>query len=239
MWMLNLSKALSPDAGEPGVAAPQRTTRSATSRAVHRAGAGRPLKPILVAAWVLWAGFCPSLSTTPVWAGDTTPAQAVPAFDATPTAPETPAAAQSVPAGSTQLTPYERLNQIDSRTPIPMHAYMALHHKEEMRDHLKVMQEVVEALSRKDYTAVEKSAQRLASGGEMGCAMMSGGVKGYETLAEHLHAQAQTVVDAARRKDQIRVLTALNGTLETCVACHSAYKQSLVSGGPGGGMSHP
>ena len=52
---------------------------------------------------------------------------------------------------------------LDSRTPLPLTAMMATHQKQEMRDHLRVIQEITTALATDDFDAIAKSASRIGA----------------------------------------------------------------------------
>ncbi|HEU4662882.1 MAG TPA: hypothetical protein VFS55_02495, partial [Dokdonella sp.] len=43
------------------------------------------------------------------------------------------------------------------------------------------------------------------------------------------HATADTIVPAAQSANAQKVLSTLGATLETCVSCHAAYRQEIVS----------
>lgn len=155
------------------------------------------------------------------------------------TAP-TPSASQagsltSVPASSASpVTPAsaasEVLDRLDARTPVPLLPMMAQHQKQNMRDHLVVVQEVVAALAHKDFTAIEKSAARMGYSETMGqmCTHMGAGAAGFTETALAFHRTADKIGAAANRREADAVQAALAETLSACTACHARYKQRIV-----------
>jgi hypothetical protein len=119
---------------------------------------------------------------------------------------------------------------MDSRTPLPLTAMMATHQKQEMRDHLRVVQEVVAALGKDDFDAIAKSAARIGWSEQQAamCKHMGAGAPGFAEVGEHFHKTADTIAEAARHKDCARVVSALDATLQTCTGCHETYRQEIV-----------
>jgi hypothetical protein len=122
------------------------------------------------------------------------------------------------------------LDDLDSRTPVPLLPMMAHHQKQNMRDHLAVVQEVVSALGRKDFSAVEKAVARVGYSDAMGqmCTHMGAGAPGFTEKALAFHHTADKIADAARHRDQSEVASALADTLTACTFCHATYKQQVV-----------
>jgi cytochrome c556 len=60
---------------------------------------------------------------------------------------------------------------------------------------------------------------------------MGAAAPGFAAMALTFHHTADTIGDAARRGDRAGVLAALDRTLQTCVGCHSAYRQEVVDEG--------
>lgn len=118
----------------------------------------------------------------------------------------------------------------DTRAPVPLTAMMAAHQKAEMRDHLRVIQEIAVALAKDDYAAIATSAGRIAWSAQQAamCKHMGGGAPGFADLGEHFHHTADTIVAAAKQRDRAAVTAALGATLATCVGCHDAYRQEIV-----------
>lgn len=122
------------------------------------------------------------------------------------------------------------LDQMDPRMPVPLLPAMAHHQKQNMRDHLVVVQEIVLALASDDFAAAERAASRIASSDAMGqtCSHMGAGAPGFTSAALHFHLTADRIGDAARARDRTGVLDALGSTLQTCTSCHAAWKQQIV-----------
>lgn len=107
---------------------------------------------------------------------------------------------------------------------------MAHHQKQNMRDHLSAVQEIISASARHDFAAVATAAQRIGYTEKMGqmCEHMGMGAPGFSEAALEFHRSADEIVDAARKHDGERVLLALGRTLTHCTSCHSRYKQRVV-----------
>jgi hypothetical protein len=43
------------------------------------------------------------------------------------------------------------------------------------------------------------------------------------------HVTADTIIEAAKRKDMAGTLKALNDTIRTCTACHDRFRQEVVT----------
>ena len=148
-----------------------------------------------------------------------------------------PGQSQSAPVPSIDASPatpvtraQEALDKLDSRTPLPLLPMMAQHQKQNMRDHLAVVQEVVSALARKDFAAIEKSAARMGYSETMGqmCTHMGAGAPGFTETALAFHHTADKIGAAASHHDQNGVVAALSETLSACASCHATYKQRVV-----------
>ena len=122
------------------------------------------------------------------------------------------------------------LDKIDSRVPVPLVPMMANHQKQNMRDHLLAVQEIVSALSKKDLPGVEKAAKRIGFSEQMGmmCNRMGMGAPGFTDQALKFHHSADDIAAAAHKGSREAVLTALGVTLQNCTGCHAAYKQNIV-----------
>jgi cytochrome c556 len=118
----------------------------------------------------------------------------------------------------------------DARTPVPLTAMMANHQKQEMRDHLRVVQEITAALTKDDFDAIAKSAARIgwSEREAMMCKHMGAGAPGFAEVGEHFHKTADKIGEAAKRHDRAGVTAALDATLQTCVGCHDTYRQEIV-----------
>lgn len=122
------------------------------------------------------------------------------------------------------------LDEIDTRTPLPLLPMMANHQKQNMRDHLVAVQEIVQGLAANDYVAIEKAAKRIGYSDEMGpmCTHMGAGAPGFTEQSLRFHHTADRIAEAARTQDRAKVLDELSTTLQTCTACHAVWKQRVV-----------
>lgn len=118
----------------------------------------------------------------------------------------------------------------DRRQPLPLPAMMAEHQKQNMRDHLAAVRAIIAAVGRDDMDAVSKGAARLGYSEVMGqmCEHMGAAAPGFAPMALDFHHTADTIGEAARRRDRAGVLSALDRTLQTCVSCHAAYRRKVV-----------
>jgi cytochrome c556 len=118
----------------------------------------------------------------------------------------------------------------DTRQPLPLTAMMAEHQKQNMREHLAAVQAIIAALGRDDMDAVAKASARLGYSEAMGqmCEHMGAAAPGFTAMALNFHHTADTIGEAARRGDRAGILSTLDRTLQTCVACHAAYRQEVV-----------
>jgi hypothetical protein len=73
------------------------------------------------------------------------------------------------------------LDEMDSRTPVPLLPMMANHQKQNMRDHLVAIQEIVQGVATNDFDVIEKAAKRIGYSDEMGqmCTHMGAGAPGF------------------------------------------------------------
>jgi hypothetical protein len=138
-----------------------------------------------------------------------------------PTAPPPQATPNGGPAA---------LDEMDSRTPVPLLPMMANHQKRNMRDHLVAVQEIVQALATNDFDAIEKAAKRIGYSDEMGqmCTHMGAGAPGFTEQSIRFHHAADRIAEAARNKERAKVIAQLGTTLQTCTACHAVWKQRVV-----------
>jgi len=126
--------------------------------------------------------------------------------------------------------PAMALDDMDERTPVPLLPMMASHQKEEMRDHLLAVQEIVAALASDDFAAIERSAARIGSSEQATrmCTHMGAGAPEFAEQALEFHRSADGISAAARDRDRGRVLRELGATLEACTSCHARWKQQVV-----------
>jgi hypothetical protein len=136
------------------------------------------------------------------------------------------------PVGRTAAAP----SSADSRTPVPLTAMMALHQKRDMRDHLRVVQEIAAALGRDDFDTIIASTARIGWSEQQAakCKHMGTGAPGFAAMGEHFHRTADQITVAARRHDRSGVVHALDDTLQQCVGCHESYRQEIVAGAKAG-----
>jgi hypothetical protein len=133
--------------------------------------------------------------------------------------------------------PAAQLDRLDERKPVPLMPMMAHHQKQNMRDHLLVIQEIALALAQEDFTAVETASRRIGYSDAMAtmCSHMGAGAPGFTDMALSFHRTADGIGAAARNRDRAGVLKAVGETLQVCTGCHATFKQQIVSGpGPGG-----
>ena len=175
-------------------------------------------RTLLLAATIAMLGNC---------ARATPPAPVAPPAPAASTATAPPTETTSgVPAATAASV----LDRMDTRSPVPLLPMMANHQKQNMRDHLMAVQEIVVALATDDYAAIEEAAGRIGFSEQMGqmCTHMGAGAPGFTEQALHFHHTADRIATAARERNRPRVLTELGATLKTCTSCHAAWKQQVV-----------
>jgi hypothetical protein len=144
-------------------------------------------------------------------------------------APTPPQVARLEPSPS-PVSATEVLDRMDPRSPVPLLPAMASHQKQNMRDHLVAVQEVVSALSIADYAGVEAAAARIGFSQAMGqmCSHMGAGAPGFAEQAIEFHHTADRIAIAARARDGAAVMVALGSTLQGCTSCHAVWKQQVV-----------
>jgi hypothetical protein len=143
---------------------------------------------------------------------------------------EAPPAPHRSPPEATPSGGPAALDAMDSRTPVPLLPMMANHQKQNMRDHLVAVQEIVQGLATNDFDAIEKAAKRIGYSDEMGqmCTHMGAGAPGFTEQSIRFHRTADRIAEAARTKQRAKVLDELGTTLQTCTACHAVWKQRVV-----------
>jgi hypothetical protein len=122
------------------------------------------------------------------------------------------------------------LDRLDARAPLPLLPMMAQHQKQNMRDHLVAVQQIVAAVARSDFAAVELAARRIGTSESMQrmCTHMGAGAPGFTEQALAFHEHADGIAAAALDQARDRVLAELSTTLTACTACHAAWKQQVV-----------
>ena len=125
----------------------------------------------------------------------------------------------------------EAYHQMDGRKPLPLTPMMAHHQRQQMRDHLAAVQEIVVAAGKKDFEGVHEAAKRIGSSPEMRqmCNHMGAGAEGFTDKALGFHETADGIIEAAKNENYEGVMTSLGETLNTCTSCHAQYKQKIVT----------
>ena len=143
---------------------------------------------------------------------------------------EAPPAPPLLAAASAASSPVASLDRLDPRTAVPLLPMMANHQKQNMRDHLVAVQQIVTGLAADDFEAIEQAAARIGFSEQMGqmCTHMGAGAPGFSEQALRFHRTADSITSAAQNRDRGAVLAALGGTLQTCTSCHAAWKQQVV-----------
>lgn len=148
--------------------------------------------------------------------------------------------AHSVDVSASQ-SGWDELHALDPRTPVPLMPQMAWHQKQNMQDHLQVVQEVLAAVAKDDLDSAARAASRMGLSDSMQqqCEHMGQGAPGFTERALAFHRQADLVANAARAGDRDAVLRELSSTLTMCTSCHASYKQEVVSREQWSARSHP
>ena len=144
-----------------------------------------------------------------------------------PTASATP----SPVASSTGIADAQQaLERLDTRVALPLLPMMANHQKQNMRDHLLAVQEIVLAAGSGDFAGIERAAGRMGYSEQMGhmCTQMGRGAPGFTEQALYFHRTADAITTAARQRDSAAVMRALGATLQVCTGCHAMFRQSVV-----------
>lgn len=181
------------------------------------------LHHVAIAACVAWAFGCaapspagaPAVRTVLSTSATTSPASQ----------PASAPASQPVAGG-----PYAALAAMDPRKPVPLQPMMAWHQKQNMMQHLVAVQQITDALARKDWAAIVEAAKLIESSPQMQmmCEHMGAGAPGFTEMALEFHRRADAIAPAARKQDADGVLKALGGTLQACTNCHAAWRQDVV-----------
>jgi cytochrome c556 len=120
----------------------------------------------------------------------------------------------------------------DARQKIEMPPMMQEHMLNNMRDHLRALQEFQAALAEKDFDKVADIAEQrlgLSSLEAHGAAHMAPYMpKPMQDIGTEMHRAAsrlaRTAQEAAVKGDVSPVLAGFAAVLQQCVACHSAYR---------------
>jgi hypothetical protein len=139
-----------------------------------------------------------------------------------------PIAEVSSPSPSCEA--HASLDEMDTRVAVPLLPTMANHQKQNMRDHLLAVQEIILSSGRDDFAGVERAATRIGYSPAMGqmCTHLGAGAKGFTEQALAFHHTADSIAVAARKHDRPGVMAALGTTLQACTACHETFRQRVV-----------
>lgn len=142
------------------------------------------------------------------------------------TGPPELASHQPAPCQATQA-----LADLDPRTPVPLEPMMAWHQKQNMMQHLVVIQRIVAGLAREDWSEIEGAAGQIGTSPQMRqmCQHMGAGAEGFAELALDFHHRADAISTQAQAHDSSGVLQATSNTLQACTTCHAAYRQDVVT----------
>jgi len=140
--------------------------------------------------------------------------------------------AREVTPATPAASPHDALDALDARKPVPLLPMMANHQKQNMREHLVAVEEIVSALAVDDFAAVETAVKRIGFSEQMGmmCSHMGSGAPGFTEQALVFHHTADRIADAARKKDAKLVLTELSATMKTCTGWPATFKPQGVAG---------
>ncbi len=119
---------------------------------------------------------------------------------------------------------------MDPRKPVPLQPMMAWHQKQNMMEHLVAIQRINAGLAEEKWDEVAAGAKLIGSSPQMKmmCQHMGAGAEGFTELALGFHEKADTIIEAAKKKDVKATLAATAATLESCTSCHAAYRQDVV-----------
>ena len=120
----------------------------------------------------------------------------------------------------------------DARQPVHFPAEMRLHTLENMRDHLRSLEEIDTALAQGDYEAAAAVGERrlgMTSLEAHGASHLAPFMpEGMQQIGSQMHRAASRFAiaaqDAAVSNDPKPALAALAQVMRQCVACHSAYR---------------
>jgi hypothetical protein len=145
-----------------------------------------------------------------------------------PAAPSTPTAAPAVDEPATDAV--REAGELDGRAPVPLLPPMAVHMREQMREHLVTIEAITAALADDDLDRVATAADTLGTSPSSAamCEHMGAGAPGFTERGLELHRSADGIAEAARAGDRAATLRALSSTLSTCTGCHAAYRQEVV-----------
>ena len=113
----------------------------------------------------------------------------------------------------------------DKRTPLKVPPMMKDHMRSNMRDHLAAVNETVKLIGAGNFEAASRVINdRLGTNETMTkmCGMF--GNDSYREMGLAMHASADVLSSEIKSKDITKIMKALSGTLEKCVACHDTFR---------------
>jgi len=127
--------------------------------------------------------------------------------------------------------PIRAVAELDGRTAVPLLPPMAVHMREQMREHLVTIQAISAALADDDLERAAVAADTLGTSPTSGmmCEHMGAGAPGFTERGLEMHRSADAIATAARAGDHAGTLRALSATLSNCTGCHATYRQEIVS----------
>ena len=141
-----------------------------------------------------------------------------------------PQQADANPAKGTPTSAASELARLDQRQPVPLLPVMAWHQKQNMMQHLQVIQQIVAAAAKEDWSGVSAAAKGIegTASERQRCEHMGAGAQGFTELALDFHDRAAAIGKAAQAHDKASVLEATANTLQACTSCHATYRQEVV-----------
>lgn len=116
--------------------------------------------------------------------------------------------------------------QPDNRISLNVSPQKAQHQLMNMRNHLAAIQSIIDYLSKEEYDkASEVASSKLGLSQEMKMMCSSFGNKDFEKLGLEFHNNADKMSEIFMTKDKNKSLEALSVTINSCVKCHSTFKQ--------------
>ncbi|MEN8170355.1 MAG: hypothetical protein ABFS08_09055 [Pseudomonadota bacterium] len=97
----------------------------------------------------------------------------------------------------------------------------------DMRVNLETIQQVINALAREDFEAIEKAASKLGSMDHTEEMMQRRQLmpEGYRALGPRMHMGFQAIARDARDFGEVsHTLEQLSSVMSTCMACHQSYR---------------
>jgi hypothetical protein len=113
----------------------------------------------------------------------------------------------------------------DKRTPLKVPPMMKDHMRSNMRDHLAAVNETAKLIGAGNFQAASSVIHdRLGTNEEMTrmCGMF--GNETYKEMGLAMHTSADVLSAEIKSKDMGKIMKALSGTLEKCVACHDTFR---------------